>query len=212
MQLSTLANTPFNLVQGDSIRAKVIAINEKGSSPDSPVGTGATFIAVPDAPVDLSTDYSASTDQQITLTWEDGSNGGSPILDYALSYLNAQGDYEVLSSSIPTNSYTTTFPLTLGETYLFKVQARNQVGTSAESTTVQVLSATTPGSVTNLQSVPEDTNAEQISLTWTESASNGGSPIIDYEVSYFTDSGAFITVADAAVTGTSYTFTGAQKG
>ena len=82
VQLSTLANAPFNLVQGDSIKAKVIAINVKGASPDSPVGTGATFIVVPEAPVNLRSDNSAMTDQKIKLTWEVGSNGGSPILDY----------------------------------------------------------------------------------------------------------------------------------
>ena len=62
VQLSTLANAPFNLVQGDSIKAKVIAINVKGASPDSPVGTGATFIVVPEAPVNLRSDTSAMTD------------------------------------------------------------------------------------------------------------------------------------------------------
>ena len=82
VQLSTLANAPFNLVQGDSIKAKVIAINVKGASPDSPVGTGATFIVVPEAPVNLRSDTSAMTDQKIKLTWEVSSNGGSPILDY----------------------------------------------------------------------------------------------------------------------------------
>ena len=118
----------------------------------------------------------------------------------------------MLSSSIPTNSYTTTFPLTLGETYSFKVQARNQVGRSSDSATIEVLSATIPGSVTDLQSVPEETNAEQVSLTWSAPLSDGGSPIIDYEVSYFTDSSAGIIVVDAAVTGTSFLFINAQKG
>lgn len=51
--LSNLSVAPFSLVLGDTIGAKIIAINVKGSSPESDVGEGAYLISEPDAPVNI---------------------------------------------------------------------------------------------------------------------------------------------------------------
>lgn len=51
--LDELYDVPFELVQGDSVYAKVIATNLIGDSEESSPGNGAIVVTVPDAAVDL---------------------------------------------------------------------------------------------------------------------------------------------------------------
>jgi hypothetical protein len=51
--LSVFKESPFNLYEGDHIYTKVSAINDYGESVTSQVGSGATLVVVPDAPIDL---------------------------------------------------------------------------------------------------------------------------------------------------------------
>jgi len=67
---------------------------------------------------------------------------------------------------------------------LFRVQARNTVGLSAESSSLSVIAAKLPDTPLNLANNPSLTNAYRIGLSWQDGAYNGGSPIIDYQVSF----------------------------
>lgn len=67
---------------------------------------------------------------------------------------------------------------------MFKVQSRNLVGYSADSEEVSILAAKLPDAPTQLSNVPDVTTAYQVGLSWNEGPYNGGSPVIDYEVSY----------------------------
>lgn len=49
----SLRSAPFNLVWGDSVHAKIVAVNIYGDSIDSEVGNGAIIITYPDAPLYL---------------------------------------------------------------------------------------------------------------------------------------------------------------
>jgi hypothetical protein len=81
-----LTSAPYSLQFGDSVIAKVIATNSKGSSTESSTGSGATIITVPDAPISLLEDTSQRTISDLGITWSDGaSDGGSPIIDYRVS-------------------------------------------------------------------------------------------------------------------------------
>jgi len=51
--ISTLTNSPFNLMWGQSVRAKVIASNIVGDSLESFVGNGAKLTRKPDPPINL---------------------------------------------------------------------------------------------------------------------------------------------------------------
>ena len=75
-----------------------------------------------------------------------------------------------------------------GETYKFKVTARNTVGSSQESAVLSVIAAKVPDAPVNLSNMPEVTNAYQVGLTWAEGPYNGGSPLLDYQVSYAIES------------------------
>jgi hypothetical protein len=74
--------------------------------------------------------------------------------------------------------------LTPGVTYEFYVTARNTVGSSLQSDNLAVLAAKLPDAPINLANVPGDTTAYQIGITWEEGPYNGGSPVIDYKVSF----------------------------
>ncbi len=81
---------------------------------------------IPDTPITLLINGAVTTPQVIGFTWSSGtSNGGSPIIDYRISYDQATSTWIALASGITTLSYMTTTPLVEGATYRFKVEARN---------------------------------------------------------------------------------------
>lgn len=85
--MSDLTSAPYSLLFGDSVFAKVVAINYYGASQSSVEANGAIIVTVPDAPVGLQNDLLITTAYKIGFTWQDGpSKGGAPILDYRVSY------------------------------------------------------------------------------------------------------------------------------
>jgi hypothetical protein len=74
--------------------------------------------------------------------------------------------------------------LSAGTTYVFKVQARNSVGFSIDSAELSVLAAKLPNAPINLVNDPTKTTAYQVGFSWSDGAYNGGSPVIDYQVSF----------------------------
>jgi hypothetical protein len=63
MTTSLLQAEPFNLQIGDSVYAKIVAHNTIGDGPESLSGNGALIVnvVVPDVPVDLARDNTATT-------------------------------------------------------------------------------------------------------------------------------------------------------
>lgn len=59
--LTTLITAPFNLAQGASVNARVVATNAYGDSEISIMGSGATIVLVPDAAATLVDDTSVTT-------------------------------------------------------------------------------------------------------------------------------------------------------
>jgi hypothetical protein len=67
--------------------ARIVATNFYGDSPYSPSGSGAVMIIMPDAPINLANNLAVTNKQTIGITWTNGySNGGSPVIDYRVSY------------------------------------------------------------------------------------------------------------------------------
>jgi hypothetical protein len=158
--------------------AKVVAYNSYGFSPQSSIGNGAIILTNPDAPVSLAENQQARTASSITFTWSAGAKtGGSPIIDYRISYDNALASWSYLQSGVGTLTFTAT-GLTPGLTYAFKVEARNSFGYSALSDPVQILCATIPS--TPSAPTTSVSNADVI-VTWSAPLANG-TPILGYRV------------------------------
>lgn len=106
--LDVLTSAPYNLEFGDSIFAKVAATNFYGESEFSVQGNGGIVLLVPDAPINLLDNTAVTTAYVIGVTWEDGSStGGSPILDYKITYDQSTGIWATLQEGITGLQYQT---------------------------------------------------------------------------------------------------------
>lgn len=140
--LATLIIAPFSLSKDQSVFAKVRAINFYGDGDYSSAGNGAVIVLLPDAPNYFQNDPSLTNENQIAMTWEDGlSDGGTPIIDYRITYDQSIGTYITLATGITELKYTTLSSLTSGRTYKFKIEARNSVGYSLPSSEISILAA-----------------------------------------------------------------------
>jgi hypothetical protein len=168
--ISDLITAPYHLTWGSSIYAKVTAINIINNSLESLEGNGAIILTIPDAPTDLANVPAVTTSSQIGLIWNEGSaNGGSPIIDYTVSYGIDTGSYTMTETSITDTSYTV-LGLTVGVTYKFKVQARNEYGLSDYSSEVLILVAQLPDTPV---APTTEVVAANVLIEWTPPSSQG---------------------------------------
>ena len=131
------------------------------------------------------TKNSGSTSQtQVAFTWSaPSSNGGSAIIDYAVYEDNDNnGTYNIIgaASNVATTSYTHSSGVSSGNTYRFKVTARNAIGSGAMSTSLAILAAEKPSTPSSPTTTVSGSN---IVTTWTEPATNG-SPISAYKIHF----------------------------
>jgi hypothetical protein len=108
--------------------------------------------------------------------------------------------------------YLTSVTLNAGTTYVFKVQARNSVGFSNDSVELSVLAAKLPDSPVSLIDVPATTTANQVGLSWSDGAYNGGSLVIDYQVSFTEESSSTYAIFASGILTQSTTVTGLTPG
>lgn len=177
--LTTLYVSPFDLQLGDSIDVMISASNIYGTSPYSPVGSGAQVVTVPDAPENFANVPEITNASRIGLTWSEPTNsGGEPILDYTIMYDQSESKWVELVNSVTETSYTTTALLTKGRSYTFKVQARNSVGFGVFCAEITILAAQIPD-----QPLAPTTavlsNGLDLAVNWM-APDDGGSPITAY--------------------------------
>lgn len=135
---------PFSLQWGDEIWAKIIAYNDYGMSEESELGNGATIYTYPDAPIDLREIIESRTSSSTEIQWDDGaSDGGSPIIDYRISWDRGLDEWEYLATGVLYETYTAS-GLSFGTTYKYKIEARNLNGYSLYSEIVEILCAAAP--------------------------------------------------------------------
>lgn len=102
--------------------------------------------------------------------------------------------------------------LIAGETYSFKVTARNSVGSSVESDVISILAAKPPDAPIGFVQVGAQTTATQIGLQWGDGAYDGASPVLDYQVSYAEASGDNWVVWPSPILSKSLVLTGLNSG
>lgn len=163
------------LTIGQTYKFRVQSRNDVGFS-DYSAEIAVIASTYPKAPVGLLVDRVATTANQIGFTWSNGdSNGGSPILDYRISYDQAVGNWIVLATSVIPNYYTSPM-LTSGSTFTFKVEARNIIGYSPTSAAITILCATNPDAAGAPTSV---ISGALVTIDW-NTPYNSGSPITSY--------------------------------
>jgi hypothetical protein len=168
---------------------------------------------VADAPISLTNDPSTTTDSVIRFTWSDGSSdGGSSVIDYTVFYDQGTSTFVELESSVTTQFYLTSVTLSAGTTYAFKVQARNTVGFSSDSSELSVLAAHLPDTPVSLANDAGSTTGYQVGLSWSDGAYNGGSAVIDYQVSFTEASSGTYAIFASGILTQSTTVTGLTPG
>lgn len=133
---------------------------------------------MPLAVVNLQDNVSITSATRVGLLWEDGANdNGRPVIDYLIEYDQSTGDWVELASGVTEREYTTQIGLLAGETYTFRVYARNSVGFSP-ATEISILVAEVPDQPnvpTSIYSYPN------VILSWINPY-DGASPITSYQI------------------------------
>ena len=104
--ISVLQASPYNLAWGSSVWATVLATNVVGSSAASAPGYGATILTNPDPPSLLTNNAAITSASVIGMTWTAPSVvGGTPVIDYRVTWDQGTSTYTVLATGITTTSY-----------------------------------------------------------------------------------------------------------
>ncbi len=159
--------------------------------------------SAPTAPLALTNDVTVTASGIVGLTWsQPNSDGGSPVIDYQISYKIATGEYS-LPATVSATSYTAS-SLTAGVVYTFKVAARSSVGLGVDSSELNVIAAAIPG----VPASPSTTVVSNtgVTITWVAPAEDGGSAITAYTVAIRQNDGTTFTTY-AGCTGTTPTCT-----
>lgn len=190
---SLLLAAPFNLQWGSPFRVQVQAINAVGASPSSALATWTfnsklvmfgVLVRAPDAPVKLNVDSKLNTESSLTLSFEDGFNGGSQITSYTVFWDTGSGP-EVYKTGHEERTIKVE-GVEKGTTYQFTVTAVNNFGSSAPSEAFEFFfdPILAPSNTFNLKEVVDLTSATQITLSWEEPLDNGGAEITEYRLFY----------------------------
>ena len=187
--------TVTGLTNQRTYRFRVQAFNESQAGPSTPSKVAEarpTGPTPPDAPTGLS---AVAGDGRVELSWTaPESDGGFRITGYEYEK-NGSGDW------VPTRGTAasrTLRGLENGREYTFRVRAVNRLGSGAASDPSQpVTPARAPDAPTMLVAVAGD---EQVELTWTAPASDGGSVITGYQ--YEQGDGNWISTQSTDITHT----------
>ena len=198
-QPGTSATIP-GLTESTSYQVQVLARNAEDDSPWSLPGSGQTgALGAPDVPTSLSV---TRGNRQVMLSWVQPS-GGAEVTHYEYEQ-DVSGRWISTGS---TDTTTTVTGLTNGQSYTFRVRAANSAGASAASAaSASVIPATVPGAPTSLGVTGGD---QQVVLSWTAPASNGGDTITGYEYEQ-SGSGAWISTGGTDTTYTVFNLTNGQ--
>ncbi len=197
------------VTNGKTYYYKVSALNALGESPQSNEASATPHppASLPGPPQGLG---ASGGDGVVTLGWSaPASDGGSAITNYKVYRRTPPAGFSLLATVGNVLTYTDA-TVTNGVTYNYVVRAVSAVGEGGPSNEVSVTPTgpRLPDAAQNLQAKP---GKASIDLTWSPPSSNGGSPIIGYNVYRGLISGDRSVSLHVGVV-TSYTDTGLTYG
>ena len=181
------------------------ASNVLWQGPDSSQNTaGALVETVPSAPPVAPQRNAATTLSSLSIDYyalTGTSRGGTPVLSYELQWdqgasVGAWVELVGYSSDSLLNQFAVEDPgdptyITSGEWYSFRYRAKNRQGWGAYSTAASVIAANVPD---QLSPIATSMNGASVKIAWTTADqgtySEGGQPIIEYEVLILQSDGA----------------------
>ncbi|MEO6821183.1 MAG: fibronectin type III domain-containing protein, partial [Candidatus Nanopelagicales bacterium] len=187
---------------GDSATPDIVAGTPTDPDPFNLLPTGP-----PAAPAPPTIGTATAGDSSAVISFAPPAGAWPPVTSFSVTSNPGGVMATGTTSPIPVSG------LTNGTSYTFTVTATNAVGTSpasAESGSVTPAAVTTPGPPTGLTAVPGN---NQVALSWSPPASDGGSAVTDYVIQYaLAGTGAWQTVSDGVSTATSAMVTGLTGG
>lgn len=219
--VSSTSFTASGLIANTVYAFKVEARNLKGFSAYSSEFS-IRAAAIPSTPSAPTTTVNGNN---VDITWTAPNDGGSPFTAYTITLRQSDmttytaeltncdgsnsGIISSASCSIPiTTLMAAPYSLNWGASIFAKVKATNVVGesgTSVEGNGAIIL--TFPDAPVSLADTLATTSATKIAMTWSAGASNGGTAVIDYRISYKISTAASFTTLVSGITATSYTTT-----
>lgn len=186
---------------------RVRAVNAGGNSAwssGSAAVTTSSSATTPAAPTGVSI---TPGNQNLSVSFTPGDNGGSDITNYKYSIDGAA--FVALSSTDTTSPITVpnSATLTNGQAYNIRILAVNSVGDGAATSNVSATPRTTPSAPT-ISSVTAGN--QQLSVAFSAPSSNGGDAITNYEFS--TNGGSSFTARNPASTASPIVITGLTNG
>ena len=166
------------LTNGTLYYFRVAAYNAAGWGPYSTV-LSAIPVGVPGAPRNLTATVANS---KVTLKWiAPLSDGGKPVDRYDIYSADSANGPETFAGTTQLNEYV--FNGSLGKTYYFTVYSHNTLGNGPASTVSATIPATVPSAPTACGGVQLGGDGSQtLRATWGPPSSDGGKPILFYEV------------------------------
>jgi hypothetical protein len=169
------------LTNGTPYYFQVRAYNAGGYGPYTPF-TVATPSIVPSAPLNVKSAVAGTTG---TLTWSAPTyDGGSPVQQYTIyATLDPNGPWTHIGSTVgPALKYIVN-DAAPGKTTYFRIAAQNQNGEGAQASVGAAVPPTVPGKpAVCTTTLPGGWQSQIIRVTWDPPISDGGKPILFYEV------------------------------
>jgi hypothetical protein len=178
---SGTVSTVSGLVNETILWFRVMAVNGRGTGPAS--NETVVVVGQPDVSTGL---VGIAGDGRVDLSWTaPADDGGSAIVDYVVERLVDTG-WEPVADGISSTPAAAVDGLVNGAREDFRVSAVTAVGRGPASGVVTIIPGR-PAPPTGLRVEPGDGSAI---LTWTASAHNGGSPVVNHRIEFSVDDGA----------------------
>ena len=148
----TRSELETGLVNGDTYRFKVRAVNALGTGPASPASEAAVpgpRQAPAGPPLAPGKPTTVVGDAQLVVGWTSGGDGGSPITAWEITWERngSWGHWNAIPGSGPDTRSETETGLVNGDTYRFKVRAVNALGTGPASPASDAVTPEAPPSL-----------------------------------------------------------------